>query len=375
MVLKPVYCSDATGNIAIEISQEELRTILGQIESELYHSEVYRRVLAGLQTMLGETAGGAQTLVKAVSREAIRLAFRQFFKQYRTISASLKQDVTPDEAAGAVSELSSKVTSIATPMEIATSATSAATAENTTTENTTTENTVVVVEDAPLEATPVESTRATPVEEPPFLLGMMGKPAKKLTKAELAAQKFAQEREESLRQVGQEIRAARQARSLSLHQLHNLTLVPIHQLQALEAGDIDRLPEDVYVRGFIRRIGNALGLDGNNLVAAIPAPDPVKAVLPSWYHPEAESSGLCLRPVHLYVGYAALMAGAVGGLTWLSHQQAPEAAIDSTQVFPEQASVTPSARQQTPKTTPGLKASKIGVVAGPDMAPPEAFSN
>ncbi|MBW4486498.1 MAG: helix-turn-helix domain-containing protein [Trichocoleus desertorum ATA4-8-CV12] len=374
MVLKPVYCSDATGNIAIEISQEELRTILSQIESELYHSEVYRRVLAGLQTMLGETAGGAQTLVKAVSREAIRLAFRQFFKQYRAISASLKQDdAIPDEAAGAVSDLPSTVAStdpIANPMELEALATS-----TTTDENATHQDTIVVVEDAPLEAAPIESIKSTPVEEPPILLGMMGKPAKKLTKAELAAQKFAQEREESLRQVGHDIRTARQARSLSLHQLHNLTLVPIHQLQALEAGDIDRLPEDVYVRGFIRRIGNALGLDGNNLVAAIPAPDPVKAVLPSWYHPEAESGGLCLRPVHLYVGYAALMAGAVGGLTWLSHQNAPEAAIDTTQVFPEQASVTPSARQQTPKTTPGLKASKIGAVAGPDIAPPEAFSN
>ncbi|MBD2119845.1 RodZ family helix-turn-helix domain-containing protein [Trichocoleus sp. FACHB-262] len=372
MVLKPVYCSDATGNIAIEISQEELRTILGQIESELYHSEVYRRVLAGLQTMLGETAGGAQTLVKAVSREAIRLAFRQFFKQYRAISASLKQEASQDEAVEAAEELPAAVSSatLESPIETSTPTTSAFTDEDTTNENM-----VVVVEDAPLEATAVEGVKSTPVEEQPFLLGMMGKPTKKLTKAELAAQKFAQEREESLRQVGQDIRAARQARSLSLHQLHSLTLVPIHQLQALEAGRIEQLPEDVYVRGFIRRIGNALGLDGNNLVAGIPAPDPVKSVLPSWYHPEAESGGLCLRPVHLYVGYAALMAGAVGGLTWLSHQHAPEAATDTTQVFPEQASITPSSRQQTPKTTPGLKASKIGAVAGPDIAPPEAFSN
>ena len=361
MVLKPVYCSDTTGNIAIEISQEELRTILGQIESELYHSEVYRRVLAGLQNMLGETAGGAQTLVKAVSREAIRLAFRQFFKQYRAISASLKEttqaetiDPNPTAAPADPAET--------TPVE---TAASTATFETIAPETS---------ESALSEAVPSAPVRPEPAEEPPLVLGM-GKPVKKLTKAELAAQKFAQEREESLRQVGQDIRAARLARSLSLHQLHSLTLVPIHQLEALETGRLERLPEDVYVRGFIRRIGNALGLDGNNLVATIPAPDPVKAVLPTWYHPKAESGGLCLRPVHLYVGYAALMAGAVGGLTWLSHQNAPEAATNTPQVFPEQASVTPSARQQTPKTTPGVKASKIGAVAGPDIAPPEAFSN
>ncbi|HEY9749886.1 MAG TPA: helix-turn-helix domain-containing protein [Allocoleopsis sp.] len=362
MVLKPVYCSDVTGNIAIEISQEELRTILGQIESELYHSEVYRRVLAGLQTMLGETAGGAQTLVKAVSREAIRLAFRQFFKQYRAISASLKQESTPDAT---VDPNATAATAALVETTSGEAAAATATFETATPE---------ISDSALSEPAPEAPIKPDPIEEPPLVLGM-GKPAKKLTKAELAAQKFAQEREESLRQVGQEIRAARQARSLSLHQLHSLTLVPIHQLEALESGRIERLPEDVYVRGFIRRIGNALGLDGNNLVAAIPAPDPVKSVLPSWYHPQAESGGLCLRPVHLYVGYAALMAGAVGGLTWLSHQNAPEAATNTTQIFPEQASVTPSSRQQTPKTTPGVKASKIGVVAGPDIAPPEAFSN
>ena len=368
MVLKPVYCSDATGNIAIEISQEELRTILGQIESELYHSEVYRRVLAGLQTMLGETAGGAQTLVKAVSREAIRLAFRQFFKQYRAISASLKQEAAQADAVDAETEDAGNVSS-----DLNSTATLTAPLEATPA-STTEEAAVATFDTTSFETIPGEPAKSAPVEEPPLVLGM-GKPAKKLSKAELAAQKFAQEREESLRQVGQDIRAARQARSLSLHQLHSLTLVPIHQLEALETGRLERLPEDVYVRGFIRRIGNALGLDGNNLVAAIPAPDPVKAVLPSWYHPQAESGGLCLRPVHLYVGYAALMAGAVGGLTWLSHQNAPEAATNTPQVFPEQASVTPSSRQQTPKTTPGVKASKIGVVAGPDIAPPEAFSN
>lgn len=355
MVLKPVYAADATGSIAIEISQEELRAVLGEIESELYHSEVYRRVVAGLQTIMGEAAGGAQTLVKAVGREAIRLAFRQFFKQYRAMSSAPQSNPPAPEA---TSQITVTPTSA-----VATSVSESATKSTLPTDEAPPAATFTVTE---------EAAQSSP-EEPPLVLGMP-KPGKKLSKAELAAQKFTEERDESLRRVGEEIRQARQARSLSLHQLHSLTLVPLYQLDALESGRIERLPEDVYVRGFVRRIGDALGIGGDRLAASIPAPDPVKAVLPTWYHPEPES-GLYLRPMHLYVGYAALMAGAVGGLTWISQQNAQQAATNNTQVFPSQAAVTPTTREAIPTSKPGVKKTKIGVVAGPDIAPPEAFSN
>lgn len=355
MVLKPVYAADATGSIAIEISQEELRAVLGEIESELYHSEVYRRVVAGLQTIMGEAAGGAQTLVKAVGREAIRLAFRQFFKQYRAMSSAPQSNRPAPEATSQITV--SPALAVATPV------------------NESVNESIPSTDEAPPTATftVTEEAPSSNVEEPPLVLGLP-KPGKKLSKAELAAQKFTEEREESLRRVGEEIRQARQARSLSLHQLHSLTLVPLYQLDALESGRIERLPEDVYVRGFIRRIGDALGIGGDRLAASIPAPDPVKAVLPTWYHPEPES-GLYLRPMHLYVGYAALMAGAVGGLTWISQQNAQQAATNNTQVFPSQAAVTPTTREAIPTSKPGVKKTKIGVVAGPDIAPPEAFSN
>lgn len=129
-----------------------------------------------------------------------------------------------------------------------------------------------------------------------------------------------------LSRLGQQIRQAREARSLSLSELYSKTFVPIHQLQALEAGQGLYLPEDIYLRGFIKRIAPVLGLDSAYLLDSLPTPDPVKAILPSWYHPEERSrvdmSKLALQPVHLYIGYAALIAG---GMAWVSHQTAPTA--------------------------------------------------
>lgn len=53
-------------------------------------------------------------------------------------------------------------------------------------------------------------------------------------------------------------------------------------MEAIENGNWELLPEDVFVRGFIRLMGNALGFNGTALAASLPAPEPTKSVLPSW---------------------------------------------------------------------------------------------
>ncbi|HIK28426.1 MAG: helix-turn-helix domain-containing protein [Oscillatoriaceae bacterium SKW80] len=169
---------------------------------------------------------------------------------------------------------------------------------------------------------------------------------KKLTQAELAAS-YAQQRQECLRQLGVQLRQARLSQSVSLEKLHNFTRVPLHVIEALENGCTERLPEDVYVRGFIRRIGNALGLQGERLAASLPAL--VESV------PKA-FSGFYLRPIHLYIGYAALMAGAVGGLHWLASQISAKPEVSPLQTIPSPA--------------PDVK-SMINAAPIIDIAPPE----
>jgi cytoskeleton protein RodZ len=208
-------------------------------------------------------------------------------------------------------------------------------------------------------------------------LNAFGKPNKKLTKAERAAQVMEQERQERLRHIGQELRQARLQRSLTLRQLHSRTLVPLHQIEALETGRVEELPEDVYLRGFIRRIGHALSLDGIALAASLPNPDPVKSVVPSWYHSNSAKAflpgGYNLTPVHLYFGYAALVAGAVGGLACMSQKSSAGEPIELDPTLSHPPSVSPSNRDAEPVGKPGLQSTKAGVKAGSDIAPPEAF--
>ncbi len=331
-------------NPTIEISQEGLRSILSQIEAELVDSEVYRRTMAGLQTMLGEASSTAQILVKAVGREAVRLTFQQVVRQYKVIPVpSGEMNNTRHE--GLDSRQRVEEQSVQTESQL--SATEVAEVPHS-----------------------VETAKQSHL--PSRFIGDT-KPSKKLTKTELAAQTAAQARQEMLRQVGQELRQARQDRSLSVDQLHRQTLVPLHHIEALEVGRLDQLPEDVYIRGFIRRMGVALGLNGVAMADSIPEPDPVKSVVPSWYNNSTAVPGFQLNSVHLYLGYTALIAGAVGGLSLMSRQSTPGVSVEPEPVAPSKTSVSPKVERDQSTSKPGLKASRTGVKAGADIAPPEAL--
>lgn len=346
MVFQPAYSNGVSEGPIIEMSQDGLRSILNQIESELLDSEVYRRTMAGLQTMLGEASNTAQILVKAVGREAVRLSFQEFARQYKVVP------VAPEETA------TSRHKELDSPQKV----------EDNSVQESQSNHTFVEVEDV---SNSVEKNTSSSVLE--RIVGDT-KPAKKLTKAELEEQKVTQEREELLRQVGRELRTAREARSLSVTQLHRQTLVPLHHIEALEAGRLDLLPEDVYIRGFIRRIAQALGLNGMAIASSLPEPDPVKSVVPSWYQSTATSvGGVQLSSVHLYLGYTALIAGAVGGLSWMStNQSPPRVSVEPEPSKPSQASISPKANRVEQTSKPGVKSSKIGIQAGADIAPPEA---
>jgi ribosome-binding protein aMBF1 (putative translation factor) len=345
MVFQPTPGNGVIDNPTIEISHEGLRSLLNQIEAELMESEVYRRTMAGLQTMLGEASSTAQILVKAVGREAVRLTFQQFSQQYKIVPIG-----SEDTNQAKQDQFNSFQIVTDNPVQV---------------ESQFPANTVEEV--APV----VETTKQ------PTLANKFSRD-KKRTKPELPKQKVVQRREEILRQIGQELRQAREARLLSLDQLHRQTLIPLHHIEALESGCLEHLPEDVYIRGFIRRLGVALGLNGVAMAASIPEPDPVKSVVPSWYHPTAAPGfhlpGLQLSSVHLYLGYTALIAGAVGGLSWMSQRSTPGTSVKPQPANPSEVSASPKAQLAQPTNKPGLKSSQTGVKkAGQDIAPPEAL--
>lgn len=62
--------------------------------------------------------------------------------------------------------------------------------------------------------------------------------------------------------VGQQLKARRQALRISLAQIELDTKIRGKFLTALESGDYSTLPNDIYSRGFVQHYANHLGLDG-----------------------------------------------------------------------------------------------------------------
>jgi cytoskeletal protein RodZ len=60
---------------------------------------------------------------------------------------------------------------------------------------------------------------------------------------------------------GAQLRQAREHRGLSLDEVATKTRVQRRYLQALEEGTVDKLPEPVYARGFLKKYADFLGLD------------------------------------------------------------------------------------------------------------------
>lgn len=381
MALTPDLYFGVTDNPTIEISQENFRSVVGQIENELLCTDTYSHALATLQTMLGEAASAAEILIRAVSREAVKLAFQRFPKQNKTqLQVARDNFVAESSAASAVTELKPP---LAAPVFYQSQAVLEAPPKTESqTENLDRDIEASQESEEPPQQEPqqfveqpqTESQQATEIRGKSFPGFGFLKPTKRLSKEEKTALAI-QHREECLRQLGRELRRGRQIRSLSIQQLHNQTFVPLHHLEALENGDIETLPQDIYVRGFIRRIGDALGLDGTAMANSLPEPEPSEIVIPSFLIQDSESeSNLQLRPAHLYLGYTAVMAGAVGGLAWLSQQPAVPRTQAETEVTPPP-SVKPVQQREAPAPQPGVKKSSShgGTIVGADMAPPEVI--
>jgi len=349
MVFQPTIGNNVNEVPTIEVTHEGLRSLLNQIEAELLDSEVYRRTMAGLQTMLGEGSHTAQILVKAVGREAVRLTFQQVAKQHKIVPvSSLKTNQAQHQALDFRQVV---------------------------------EDNQVQTEMQPDTASVEEFTNLVDPSKPPSLVNRLigdTKPKKKRTKTKIAVQTTvqttAQKRAEILIQIGKQLRHARQARSLSLLQLHNQTLVPIHLIEAVEAGHLDKLPEDVYIRGFILRMGHALGLNGVAMADSLPEIDPVKSIVPSWYN-NLTVPGVQLKSVHLYVGYTALIAGAVGGLSWMSNQSTQKVSVELPPIPTPSIAVSPTVEPQETISKPGVKSSQAGIQARANIAPPETVIN
>ncbi len=74
-----------------------------------------------------------------------------------------------------------------------------------------------------------------------------------------------EEQREKLKEITNKLRQVREEKSIHIDEIAAKILVRPVFLSALEEGRFEELPEAVYIQGFVRRYGDALGLNGTAL--------------------------------------------------------------------------------------------------------------
>lgn len=179
--------------------------------------------------------------------------------------------------------------------------------------------------------------------------------------------------------VGESLRAERLKKALSIKDVESAISIRALYLNAIEEGNYDIIPGEVYLRGFIRNYAAFLGLDpqaimelyrqnkeqtnDNALTEAQQQQvvEPVKKTSPS-----AGNAGAKNRGLTKWLTVAALAAVIVAGVTWWtssSHQPAPVAPPSADQ---QQQAKGQQGSQPTPpaqSAAPANSASKVIVTA------------
>ncbi len=70
-----------------------------------------------------------------------------------------------------------------------------------------------------------------------------------------------------MNQIGKELKEVREEKGITLEEVAEKTKISQRFLEAIENGRWEELPEEVYLRGFLKTYAEVLGLDGKEFVA------------------------------------------------------------------------------------------------------------
>jgi len=124
--------------------------------------------------------------------------------------------------------------------------------------------------------------------------------------------------EEDVMTVGDQLRAAREERGLTLHMVADSLRLKAPQIQALESGDFDTLPGQTFVTGFLRSYANLLDLDAVAIVDIYKQEHVDGMRTPSLSFPEPNSAGR-MPGAGIMIGALVLALIFVAG--WLVYQE------------------------------------------------------
>ncbi len=297
------------------LSQDFLRSdiwrkIVTQVESALCREDRSRQALDQLQQLAAEQGASTQFLLKSVIRETIRLTLECCGEATELFKRNEAPTSTPVQAESIPAK---PVALVLTPEQKEAQ-------EDVAVFNAMTR---VLKNDKPDKSLrddlwSVVDQRLRPT-------------APKLSPVEIA-QQAAQAREASLTELCNDFRQHRSQLNLSLKQIHSATFIPLHHLQSLEENRLDRLPEDVYLRGFLTRLEKCFNLTNGQLKRHLPAPPQIERSNPivrSSANLSHGGSSNTIAPNYAYIAYAALMAG---GVCWIAQQGSPKSTLPQLKI-------------------------------------------
>jgi cytoskeletal protein RodZ len=149
----------------------------------------------------------------------------------------------------------------------------------------------------------------------------------------------------TLQNIGCSLRQLRQEQSLSIEEVAARTRIQSRLLRALEEGQMDILPEPVYIQGMIKKYGESLGVNALELAKSVPADQ--MQIVPLKSNRWDGFNRPQIRPVHLYLSYVFMLLAAISALShslnnsvqsWESAQRSETklAAVKSTETVAEQ---------------------------------------
>jgi cytoskeleton protein RodZ len=109
---------------------------------------------------------------------------------------------------------------------------------------------------------------------------------------------------DQLGKIGAHLKETREQQEKSIEDISLQTYIRPQLIKAIESGNIEDLPQPIFVQGFIRRYADALGLEGLTLskqfpvhsIPDTPRPNPLPAAKPSMFSSEAMANPVVMAP-------------------------------------------------------------------------------
>lgn len=114
---------------------------------------------------------------------------------------------------------------------------------------------------------------------------------------------FEEQQSQILVDIGYKLKRFRDKHSICLERVSVVTMIRIDLLEAIEEGNLEKLPEPVYTQGLIKRYANAMGLNGEQLANLFPTEKTQETSKKSLLNLSMPQ----LRPHHLYFLYVLII--------------------------------------------------------------------